>query len=255
MGTLQTRTSGGSRFYVHPKTGRVTPGVTSILNVLDKPAIPRWAAKECATFAVEHRDKLAELADEEAIYAIKSSPWKKRDKAASIGTDAHEWAEAAVWNHQMADDILAMDETQRLVNGYGNAVVSMANVIMDLRPKPILAEQTVWGRGYAGTFDLIADIDGITWLLDWKTGKGVYRETTLQLAAYANAGRYWDKDLVAWMPLPEIERYGVLHVPETGDAPRLVELPVDHADFIAFEHAKHVWRWQNLGGHKGRKSL
>lgn len=40
---------------------------------------------------------------------------------------------------------------------------------------------------YAGTFDLLAMMAGQDWLLDVKTGKGVYPEVACQLAAYRAA--------------------------------------------------------------------
>jgi hypothetical protein len=67
---------------------------------------------------------------------------------------------------------------------------------------PVLVEAVVvnYTRGYAGTFDLIADLDSPTGerqrlLLDIKTGAtGVFSETALQLAAYRNAEYYVDAD-------------------------------------------------------------
>lgn len=51
--TIRTLTRGGARWYVDPDTGTKVPGVTSIINVLDKPFLSPWAAKMVAEFAVE----------------------------------------------------------------------------------------------------------------------------------------------------------------------------------------------------------
>ena len=40
---------------------------------------------------------------------------------------------------------------------------------------------------YGGTLDLVATIDGVPSLLDFKTGRGVYPEHRIQLAAYGQA--------------------------------------------------------------------
>jgi hypothetical protein len=57
--------------------------------------------------------------------------------------------------------------------------------------KPILVEQTVYSctHGYAGTMDLLAEVDGILTIVDFKTGKAVYSEAHLQNAAYRTALR------------------------------------------------------------------
>ena len=53
----------------------------------------------------------------------------------------------------------------------------------------IASERLVFSRehGYAGTTDLIGTLNGRLALLDIKTGRGVYPEYKLQLAAYAVA--------------------------------------------------------------------
>ena len=54
---------------------------------------------------------------------------------------------------------------------------------------PRLIEQTVWSRAhqYAGTMDLLAEVNGVSTLVDFKTGKAVYPEAHLQNAAYQTA--------------------------------------------------------------------
>lgn len=54
----------------------------------------------------------------------------------------------------------------------------------------LLVERQVWNLtvGYAGTFDLLARFaDGSLWIVDIKTGNGVYADHCLQLAAYRHA--------------------------------------------------------------------
>jgi hypothetical protein len=54
---------------------------------------------------------------------------------------------------------------------------------------PIASEKLVYSsdHGYAGTADLVGTLNGQLALLDIKTGRGVYPEYKLQLAAYAVA--------------------------------------------------------------------
>ncbi len=107
--------------------------------------------------------------------------------------------------------------------------------------------------GYGGTLDLIAELDGETWLLDWKTGKSVawpdgsvYADHRLQLAAYANAGfiaRIGDPER---HPLPAVTRFGIVHVTDGGT--RLYEADVTERDWIAFRACLNLWDWQKNGG-------
>ena len=77
--------------------------------------------------------------------------------------------------------------------------------------------------GYGGTCDLIAELDGEVWLLDWKTGSSVadprrdrVPRPRLQLAAYANAEFIARVNDPTRYPLPADYRYGILHVTDGG---------------------------------------
>ena len=85
--------------------------------------------------------------------------------------------------------------------------------------------------GYAGTFDLLAEIDGEVWLLDWKTGKGVYEEVGLQLAALHYAEKVLaDEDTI----LPKATRFGVVHVrPEGANLIEFSDMPGYFRMFMA----------------------
>jgi hypothetical protein len=122
-----------------------------------------------------------------------------------------------------------------------------------LRPLEVEAFLINETLGYGGTLDLIAELDGETWLLDWKTGKSVawpdgrvYADHRLQLAAYANAGfiaRIGDPERY---PLPTVTRFGIVHVTDGGT--RLYEADVTERDWIAFRACLNLWDWQKNGG-------
>ena len=77
----------------------------------------------------------------------------------------------------------------------------------------VSTEKAVWSlNGYGGTYDLLMMIDGELWLIDIKTGKGLYPEFALQLAAY----RWADYIILPGDPttydMPNVDSTGVLHL-------------------------------------------
>jgi len=109
--------------------------------------------------------------------------------------------------------------------------------------KPILIEHTVYSKTYeyAGTMDLLADINGKLSVVDWKTGKAIYPEAILQNAAYRYA--VWEMGIGVPVPpkgfivrLPKNENDPEF---EVADAGRLAE------NLNTFLDVKKVWRWIN----------
>jgi hypothetical protein len=75
-------------------------------------------------------------------------------------------------------------------------------------------------EGYAGTADLMVRFaDGSVWLIDLKTGKGVYSEAALQLTAYLMAEFIGSDDVVderMTALLHAVSGIGVLHLNDEG---------------------------------------
>jgi hypothetical protein len=182
--------------------GQWVPGVTTILGVLDKPAIPKWAAKQVAEYVADNPDgvdELRTLGRNPMVYALKEIPWAKRDTAAARGTAFHEYAERII-NGEEVD----VPEAQVPL------VENCLRFFEDYDITPTLVEATVGSREhrYAGKVDLIAN-DAI-W--DYKSGKAVYPRTALQLVGYGFAEFYGEQG--DEHPLPTIQAaYGV-HIRE-----------------------------------------
>lgn len=211
--------------------GKPVSGVTTIIGkAIPKPAIPYWAAKTVAEYVVQNPDgvrQLWEMGEGPAVAALKGIPWQKRDEAAVRGTDVHALADQIINGQavEVPDHLLAH------VEGYV-AWLDAFHVEPILTERPV-GNRTLW---YAGTLDAIVKIDGVTWLLDWKTSKSVYGETALQTAAYANAefhGLAGDEH-----PLPEVERIGVVHVTEHGSS--LYDLGDPAEAFSVFRHVNYL---------------
>ena len=212
--------------------GKPVTGVTTLISGgIPKPALPYWAAKSVAEWVAEHpglTDQIAEMGGKGPLVAfLKGVPWQKRDDAGARGTDVHDLGEKLV--HGEAVDV--PERLAEMVGGYAR--------FLDLwQPVPVLTEKSVANRKhwYAVRFDLIADIDGVRWLLDLKTAKGVYGDNCLQTEAYRSAEFYvTDEDPETEIPIPEgIERLGVIHIREDGSD--LVPLDSSGEGFKDFIH-------------------
>jgi hypothetical protein len=193
--------------------GKRITGVTTILSKgLPKPAIPYWAAKSVAEYVIRNPagvEQLRTMGEGPAIAALKQIPWQKRDEAAVRGTDVHALAERII--HGETVDV--PDHLAGHVDGYVRWLAAF-----DVQP--LLTEQPVAHRKwrYGGKFDALVTIGRGKWagrspLLDWKTSSGVYGETALQTAAYANA-EFYAPDTDTEIPMPHIDCTGVVHITE-----------------------------------------
>lgn len=213
--------------------GRPIPGVTTLLKGIPKPALAYWSAKAVAEYVADNPDKVEALRDMgrgPMVNALKGVPWEARDKAAVRGTDVHSLAERLV--HGEAVEV--PEHLADHVDGY-------CRWLDRFEPVPLLTERPIGNREhwYAGRFDLIACIGGTTWGLDVKTSAAIYGETAAQLAAYMHAEFYVDVDGFE-QPMPAVERYGALHVTESGTT--LVPLDSTEAPWRVFLHAAWVFR-------------
>ena len=217
--------------------GAWVPGVTTLIGKgLPKPAIPYWAARTVAEWVADNPDLTEDLkrmgGRGPAVAFLKELPWQKRDEAAIRGTDVHALAERLVHG----DEVEVPEHLAAHVQGYVDWL-DATNVEPLLTERPCASRQ--WQ--YAGTFDLIARIDGVTWMLDAKTSSGVYGSMALQLAAYANAEFYLDADDTE-QPMPPIDRYGVLHVTEYGTTLHYLPASANDSAWKDFLHVQFVGR-------------
>lgn len=180
----QTRRD-GSRTYTWG--GETFTSVTTILRSVPKPALVYWSARQTALKAVELTrtgalpKAIAAGESDEMVNVLRGACWEHRDDAADTGTAVHKAIERAIlhtdqegFTPQMADAARPRFEAFRAFEAR-------------YWPAWEASEATVYNRthGYAGTFDALATIGGRRFLIDIKTGKDIYPETALQLAAYS----------------------------------------------------------------------
>lgn len=221
----------GSRRYMHPLTGETVPSVTTILKVISKPQLDGWAARLTAKYAVDNWAGLSEEDPGLRLEILKSAHEETRQKSADRGTLVHELCDS--W---AKDNPVAIEKSE------AGFMTQFFGFLEDVKPQYIESEATVWSHqyNYAGTFDFIAVINGEVTLVDIKTGKGVYPEYGMQLAALSHAECLVDEEGREW-DIPKVARHAVLHL-----RPRSWKLiPVYEAEacFISFLAARKIWWW------------
>ena len=142
--------------------GKRVPGATTITGLLNKPYLIKWA-------------------NNLGLEGIDSS--KYTDEAASIGTLAH----------QMVQDHLQQQQTE--FENYSTMQIDLAqNSFLSYLEwekqhdiKPIICETPMVSetKRYGGTVDCYCLLDDVPTIIDFKTGKAIYNEYFVQVAAYS----------------------------------------------------------------------
>lgn len=236
--------------------------MTIIGNGLPKPAIAAWQSRTIAEFAVaNHRQletmlagvRVRRVEGEQAVYIVsdpdaidaaitwlKESPWRESKRKMDVGSAVHAEAEAYVLG-------VPRPEPDGIVAPY---LESFRHFLEDFEPEFLASEATVYSpaESYAGTLDAIVRIGGRVLLLDYKTGKDIYPDVALQLAAYANAEFVLLPDGSS-EPMFAIDGAAALHLreydPSIPDDRGYSVVPVDigPAAWDAFRYVREVMRW------------
>lgn len=173
----------GLRYYTWQ--GQRYPSVTTIRRLAGVPhGLHQWALNQVINRVLDDAPALtqrlssgdpADLAM--ARHWLRQAATEERDRAAALGTAVH----------AAASEGLALTDV-------GPDIAPRLRQYLDWRQKSgveiLASEFQVWNPtvGYAGTCDLLGRFpDGSTWVVDLKTGKGVYGEHALQLMAYLMA--------------------------------------------------------------------
>lgn len=243
--------------------------VTTIIGALDKPALLYWAAEQTATCAVDQLDTVRAMVNDgdraDTIKWLRDARFRRpkgERTAAELGTAVHEACEqfALTGTRPEVDPDVApfLDQFDRWCQKFS--------------PTYEAAEVTVYSPryGYAGTCDAFLSVDGVRFIVDYKTSKksydargkatGPYPEVALQLAAYRHAElaavwrprrmeqfrrRYYllgEAEKAMAVTVPEVDTGLVIHItPEHCDA-----YPVDcdasvHRSFL---YVLEAARWQ-----------
>jgi hypothetical protein len=241
----------GARWY--NVGGLEYPSVTTILQVIGKPALIAWSAKverEMVTNASVslYEDLAGTPKMSSAAYLMSLSTrigstkahQKELQKAAEIGSQAHKLIE---WNLR-ASLMQEAGPSPHITDKAMWAFMAWEDWKKSVNLKPIWIEQTVWSDkyGYAGTMDLLAEVNGVLTVVDWKTGKAIYPEAKLQNAAYRHALRE--------MGHGDAKQGMIVRLPKNTDDPEFEVKLIEETEeqlMETFLHAFELWKWQQIG--------
>jgi len=167
--------------------GTKVPSVTTVLGVLNKPALVKWAKNL-------------------GLQGIDAS--KYVDSLAAIGTLAHAMATAQIRGENVK--AVCADADPSTVDLAENCYISFLGWAKNKVIEPILMEEPLVSEGFrfGGKFDFYGRIDGRITLMDMKTGKGIWPEHFYQLAGY--------RQLLVENGHAEPEDYMVLNIPRAA---------------------------------------
>jgi len=231
--------------------GESFPSVTHVLSVIGKPALIHWAANQERELVTEAAaDLYADLNRGGAAPMIRPvylqtlagrlgtvrAHRRTLERAGAIGTQVHHWIEWKL-RQQLGQPVGAPPKVDEPARCACFAFLAWAERV---RLAPRLIEQTVWSKKhrYAGTMDLLADVDGVLTLVDFKTGKAIYPEAHVQNVAYqvalAEMGHAAPAEgLIVRLPKVSTEKDEL----EFATVPPVADL------FPVFLAVREVWQW------------
>lgn len=251
------------------------PSVTTILSAISKPALISWAAAQERALVTEAAADLyaetAQLADPlprsryllalERRLGTTKAHVKALAAAADIGTQAH----AAIEHALRASLGRAVGPAPVLPDAALWAFMAFEDFARDVQLTPRAVEQVVFSHThqFAGTLDLIATLkatallqrlerqgpvaaalgdwlrrqDTVSAVVDFKTGKAIYGEASLQAVAYERA--------VAEMGHGRVDGGLIVRLPKITSDPEfeIAVVPPARELFQTFLAVRQLWDW------------
>jgi len=258
----RVETSGG-HYYVN-KNDLPVPGVTTVLNCLPKEAINSWKLRKAVALALEGEGKWDWDGRGNIVDYLIAAGDREANKAAVIGTNAHDFAE----HHMLGEnpDLEALGKKER------RHVECYLNFVRDYQPDPVLVEKVVTYIDpktelplYAGTMDLIAKltwndasdpsrlpnnwVDGLTFCLDYKASSSKPRPShALQSAAYRYATHWLDADTGELHEMVPVDKTAVilLNGGGAGRCFRMYELDSSPVVFSVFKSLMRIHNFSKM---------
>lgn len=240
------------RFYHVDGDDEPYVSVTHALGCIAKPALINWAANQERTAVMDAAADLyldlcqtppmgrpTYLATLQGRIGKQKAHQKELAKAGEIGSQAHALIE---WNLRQSLGQVVGPEP-RVVDKAQWAFMAFQDWANSVSLKPVFIEQMVFSRThhYAGTMDLLAEVNGVLSLVDFKTGKSIYSEAHLQNIAYQQA-------LIEMGHLAPAKGH-IVRLPkvDTDPAFEVAEVPPVADLWPTFVAVLTVWKWWHAG--------
>lgn len=276
----QVKRAGRSgKFYIHPGGHSLWSVTTIIGGALPKPALPYWAARSTAEYVTESLSPVLALSEElarasrrspkmiaslaahftgdsiagmladagsespthaksksAAIDRLKGAPWRYTKSRIDVGQEVHRRLEYLLKGQPLPP--IEDPEIEEYMHG-------AEQFFKDHQPEVLASELAVYNveQSYAGQADGILRLQtGETVVFDFKTGKDIYPEVCLQVAAYRRATEMHRPDGTT-EPMTPTDGGVAIHL--QPNSYRVVPLRTDDEAFTSFLYAREVYRWVN----------
>ncbi len=224
----------------YPINGELYPSVTTILRIINKPAIYFWYAKHGTSKMLQVLDELTKPLRTKIMsrlgWSMLDTPTKIMKRSGNIGSEVH----------HAIDKYLKTGAKTKLKGEAKNAFNAFLIWEKEVDLKPVDTEVTVWSDElrYAGTLDFVGYINGELCIADWKTSSGIYPENALQLSAYREAFEERSQKTFA-VPLTTAKKMYLVRLDKKTGKPQ-IKIFEDSPDlFKTFLAAKQIWEWQH----------
>lgn len=255
----------GMRVYRWPPQPPHELEVVSVTSITEggipKPFLIGWAAKKSAECAVDDHDLIgAMLAKKDgermALDHVKGARFRDRDTKADRGTIVHAAVESYLAGKPMSKDDLEERLTDARIprsmwKSTAGMVAGAMEFLFEHEPEILYSEATVYSRehSYAGTPDLVVRMrvgkSKRPVIVDYKTSKAIYDETSLQLCAYSRADFVGLNDGTE-KPLPREIKDGIAVRPMASGRYEPVAFALTDDLFDVFLAARTVALGQNV---------
>lgn len=174
---FEERDWSGKKIHIYTDArGEKIISVTKITGKIDKSdALIVWATRLMGKYLSDNY--VGKTLTQDAV-ELSLKKWREaKEEAADIGTAIHEWIRMKIRGEE---PLIPEDEKVR------NGVIAFLKWTGEKKIKWLESEKMVYSRkhNYVGTLDAIAKIGGKTFLVDYKSSKGLYPEFYLQTAGY-----------------------------------------------------------------------
>lgn len=221
--------------YTLVKNGKLVPGVTTVIGLLNKPFLMPWAAKMVAEHLADKQEAIKTMSPTEynnLLIEAKMSYRRKSQEALESGTLAHAWCESYV---KAKMEGLKQPSYAGLDPVAKNCVKAFLGWTKQ-HDVTWLASELIVGsevHEFGGTLDAIATVDGHPCLIDFKTSNQISKDYFIQTAAYELALE--EMGVKVWQRI-------ILRIPKDGKDFEALTVPtpldLDRETFLALRQVQ-----------------